>query len=205
MSIQIFSLHWENIDPRIPYYQKKVMDKHQMHIQQHCISGFDHGQWMDWVMRRTEDAEVILFMDVDCIILDKDKAFKVITGAYDGRLVGNEQATNHLGEAVALRIFAAPSFMAVNRSTWKAVGQPSFMSTPFADVGQNLTDVWQQRGMPVEFLRVSGCEISKWDLPGRPQSYGIGTTFEDTTYHLFESRDPANADRFVSKCEEQLK
>jgi hypothetical protein len=205
MNTQIFSLHWENIDPRIPHYQKKVMDKHKLPIQQHCISGFDHGEWMEWVMRRSEGIDIVLFMDVDCIILDRDKAMTRIQKAHDGTLVGNEQATNHLGEFVASRVFVAPSFMAVHRHAWKALGEPSFKATPLADVGQNLTDVWQQRNVPVDFLRVSGCDIAKWDLPNKPQHYGIGTTFADTTYHLFESRDPANADRFVKKCEEVLK
>jgi len=205
MNMQIFSLHWENIDPRIPYYQKKVMDKHQLNIQQHCISGFDHGEWMEWVMNRNEGTDLVLFMDVDCIILDKEKAITAINKAKDGTLVGNEQATNHLGEFVASRVFVAPSFMVLHRHAWMALGKPSFKATPLADVGQNLTDVWQQRNVPVEFLRVSGFEVAKWDLPNKPQSYGIGTTFADTTYHLFESRDPANADRFVKKCEEVLK
>jgi hypothetical protein len=205
MNMQIFSLHWDNIDPRIPHYQKKVMDKHQLAIQQHCINGFDHGEWMEWVMNRNEGTDLVLFMDVDCIILDKEKANVAINKATDGTLVGNEQATNHLGEFVASRVFVAPSFMVVHRHAWMALNKPSFKATPLADVGQNLTDVWQQRGVPVQFLRVSGFEVAKWDLPKRPQSYGIGTTFADTTYHLFESRDPANADRFVKKCEEVLK
>lgn len=205
MNMQIFSLHWDNIDPRIPHYQKKVMDKHQLAIQQHCINGFDHGEWMEWVMNRSEGTDLVLFMDVDCIILNKDKANVAINKATDGTLVGNEQATNHLGEFVASRVFVAPSFMVVHRHAWMALGKPSFKATPLADVGQNLTDVWQQRSVPVKLLRVSGFEVPKWDLPGKPQSYGIGTTFEDTTYHLFESRDPANADRFVKKCEEVLK
>ena len=205
MNIQIFSLHWENIDPRIPYYQKKVMDKWELPIQQHCISGFDHGEWMEWVMNRNEDTDIVWFMDVDCIVLDKEKALHYVQKAQDGTLVGHEQATNHLGEFVASRVFAAPSFMAVHRHMWRTLHKPSFKATPLADVGQNLTDVWQQYRVPVEFMRVSGFEVAKWDLPKKPQSYGIGTTFENTSYHLFESRDPANADRFVKKCEEVLK
>ena len=204
MSTNIFSLYWENIDPRIPYYQKKVMDKHQLEIQQHCITGFDHGEWMNWVLNRTNHANIVVFMDVDCVILDKDKAVSYIQQAADGTLVGNEQATNHLGDAIASKVFAAPSFLAVNRHTWGYLGCPSAKATPFSDVAQNLTDVWQMRGLPVSLLRVSGCEVPKWDLPNKPQAFGIGTTYEDTTYHLFESRTQENIERFVKKCEEIL-
>ena len=181
------------------------MHKWGLPIQQHCISGFEHGAWMDWVLDRTENADIILFLDVDCIIIDNGKAMSFVYKAKNGTLVGNEQATNHLGLDVASRIFAAPSFLAVNRSTWKALGRPTCKATPYADVGQNLTDTWEQAGVPVELLRVSGAESAKWDLPGKPMSYGIGTTFEDATYHLFESREPANTDRFLNKCVEVLK
>lgn len=204
MNIKTFSLHWENVDPSIPYYQKKVMDHWQMPISQHCITGFDHGEWINWVLNRTEDANVVVFMDVDCIILDKDKAVGYIEQSADGILVGNEQATNHLGEDVASRVFAAPSFLAVNRHTWEWLGKPTAKATQFSDVAQNLTDVWQMRGVPVDLLRVSGCEVPKWDLPNKPQAFGIGTTYEDATYHLFESRTQENIDRFVNKCKEIL-
>jgi len=200
MNVKVFSLHWDNIDPSIPYYQNRVMDMWNIPIQQHCITGFDHGEWIDWVLNRTVDANVVLFMDIDCIILNPDRATDFVSQAFDGTLAGNEQATNHLGEAVASRVFAAPSFLAVNRQTWENLGKHTAKATPYSDVAQNLTDVWQMRGIPVELLRVTTCDIPKWDLPNKPQAFGIGTNYEDTTYHLFESRTQENIDRFVAKC-----
>jgi len=37
-----------------------------------------------------------------------------------------------------------------------------------------------------------------------PMSYGIGTNYDDTTYHLFEVRENVNVERFVNKAKEIL-
>ena len=68
-----------------------------------------------------------------------------------------------------------------------------------------LTDTWQYRNLPVVMLPVTSFEVAKWDLPNRPQSYGIGTTYGDATYHLFEVRDNTNIERFINKAEEILR
>jgi len=47
--------------------------------------------------------------------------------------------------------------------------------------------------------------VAKWDLPGKPQCYGIGTTYDNATYHLFECRENINIERFIKKCEETIK
>jgi len=85
------------------------------------------------------------------------------------------------------------------------VNKPSCKATYDGDVAQMLTDSWNYRGLPVEMLPVTDFEVAKWDLPDRPQSYGIGTTYDNTTYHLFECRENANIERFVKKCEETIK
>ena len=67
-----------------------------------------------------------------------------------------------------------------------------------------LTDSWNYRKLPVEFLPVKDFEVAKWNLPDRPMSYGIGTNYNDTTYHLFEVRENVNVERFVNKAKEIL-
>jgi hypothetical protein len=197
MNVGIFSLYWDNIDPKIPYYQKAVFDHLNLPMQQHKIHGIDHGEWMDWVLERNEDVELMVFFDIDCIPLNRDKAVKRIESAMGGVLVGNEQASNHLDPS---RLFAAPSFLCVLRRIWKQVGKPSCKAHYDGDVAQMLTDTWNYRGLPVDLLPVKDFEVAKWDLPDRPQSYGIGTNYDDTTYHLFEVRENVNVDRFVAKA-----
>ena len=203
MNISIFSLYWDNIDDRIVWNQKKVMEKHDMYVQQHRIHNFDHGTWMDWVMSK-EVGDAVLFMDIDCIITNKDKALEWISKAGNGTLVGNIQATNHMGEQIASKTFAAPSFLTVNKVMYKTLGDPSFKAGPHGDVGQLLTDTWRWRGVPVELIPISSFEEALWDLPGNPQSYGVGTTFDNCNYHLFKSREQENVERFLRKCDEVL-
>lgn len=201
MNAAIFSLHWQNIDDRVVHYQKKVMDHFNYPISQHCIDGIDHGEWMDWVLNRHEDLDSIVFFDIDCIPLDPEKISRYIATSIGGTLVGNEQASNHLD---ASRLFAAPSFLCVNRRLWKMFGKFSCKAHYDGDVAQMLTDTWQYHKVPVQMLPVTHFEEAKWDLPGRPQSYGIGTTYDNATYHLFQVRENANIERFVKKAEEIL-
>lgn len=197
----VFSLYWDNIDPKVPHYQKLVMDKFGLPINQHKIHGLDHGEWMDWVLNKYDDLEGIIFFDIDCIPTNLEKLGTWINLAGNGTLVGNEQASNHLD---ASRLFAAPSFLVVNRKMWKMIGKPSCKATYDGDVAQMLTDMWGYHQVPVKMLPVTHYELAKWDLPDRPQSYGIGTTYGDCTYHLFEVRENANVDRFVKKAIEVI-
>ena len=201
MNAAIFSLYWDNIDPRVVDYQKKVMDHFKLPISQHKIHGLDHGEWMDWVIHRHDDLDVLVFFDIDCLPLNGEKVGQCINLAGGGTLVGNEQASNHLDPS---RLFAAPSFLCVNRRVWRMVGKPSCKATYDGDVAQMLTDSWNYRKAPVHLLPVKDFEVAKWNLPGRPMSYGIGTNYDDTTYHLFEVRENVNIERFVKKAESIL-
>jgi len=199
LNLSIFSLYWDNIDDRIVDQQKKVMDKMQLPIQQHRIHLYEHGSWMEWVMRKSRD--LILFVDIDCIVLDRKKVLDYAEKGSNGTLVGNIQATNHLGEEVASRTFAAPSFLFVNKIMWETLNKPSFKSSSHGDIAQGLTDMWRHRGVPVELIPITHVEKPKWNLPEQELAYGIGTTFGDCNYHLFESRENVNIDRFLAKCD----
>jgi len=202
MNVGIYSLYWDNLDPRVPDYQAKIFNHYGIPLNQHRINGLDHGEWMDWVLERNEDVDLIVFFDADCIPIDKDKTIQYIKIALDGTLVGNTQASNHLD---ASRTFAAPSFLPVNRKMWKTLGKPSCKAHYDGDVAQMLTDTWLYHGQSVFLLPVSHFEVAKWDLPNNPQSYGIGTTYGDAVYHLFEVRTNENIERFVKKAQEVLK
>lgn len=201
LNVQIFSLYWDNIDPRVPQYQKAVFDHFDLPINQHKIHGLDHGTWMDWLLETREDVDIFVFFDIDCIPLNRQKVVKHIESSMGGMLVGNEQASNHLD---ASRLFAAPSFLCVSRRLWCMANKPSCKATYDGDVAQMLTDTWNYRNLPVNLLRVTDFEEAKWDLPGFPMSYGIGTTYDDCIYHLFEVRDNINVERFVKKAKEVL-
>jgi len=204
MRLKIYSLHWQNIDERIVWGQQKVFQKLDLPIFQHCIDQINHADWMQWVTDTT-DAEVILFVDVDCIITNLSEAVKWIHRAQNGSLVGNIQSTNHLGPEVAKKTFAAPSFLVLHKMLYEKLGKPSFKATPYGDVAQLLTDTWRMYNQHVHLLPVTHFEKPKWALAGVPDSYGIGTTFGDCNYHLFESRNNDHKELFYKKVEEVMK
>lgn len=197
MNVSIFSLYWDNIDERVVKHQKNIMDQHNIVIQQHRINEIDHGEWMDWVIKRNNG--LILFMDIDCIITNKYKAIKYITMASDGTLVGNIQCTSHMGPEIAKKEFAGPSFLCVHKEQWINLKSPSFMASPYGDVAQLVTDTWKQSNVSVKYLPVTDCEQPKWTTYDSKQSYGIGTTYGECVYHLFESCTNSNIDMFLRK------
>ena len=197
MTVKVFSLYWDNIDPRIPEYQKKVMDMHNIPVNQHKINGFPHGEWMDWVIQKEEHTDVILFMDIDCVVVATPNLDSMLHQAHYGTLFGMAGCSNHLDKE---REYAGAWFVGVPRNYWMALGKPSAKPTPFCDVAQNLTDVWVQNNIPRHIMYPNTVEVPKWDLPNKPLAYGIGTTYGDVCYHLFESRENDNIERFVNKC-----
>lgn len=198
MNLGVFSLYWDNVDPRMVEAQRAVCAKFGVAVQQHRINGLPHGAWMDWVMRVWSDAEVMLFLDIDCIPLDA-QSFSPATEAAHGTLIGAEGAANHLDPS---RSYAAPWYLFVPRKRYEELGRPSAQPTSIADVGQRITDVWKFAKKPVILIPPTQVEHPLWDLPGRPKAYGIGTTYGAYCYHQFESR--AVSAPFLAKCKDVL-
>ena len=201
-SSRIFSLYWDNIDPAIVSAQKSVFDKLQMPVSQHRIDGLNHGEWMDWLMNRTE-VDVFLFIDIDCIPLNRNRMLENMSKSASGTLVGAEGVANHLDPN---RTYAAAWYVYISRQAWEAYGRPSAKDYQVRQNGHDTcqlwTDVWRRNNAPVELISPTGCVVPKWDLPGRKQCYGPGTTYGDDCYHLFESRKQENIRLFVERCRE---
>jgi hypothetical protein len=196
MSTAVFSLYWDNIDPRLVVAQQSACAALQITVFQHRIDGLDHGDWIDWVMARREDIEVFLFLDIDCIPLSNITLQDRLQGAGAGKLVGAEGAANHLDPS---RSYAGPWYVCISRSFWIRAGRPSARATPHADVCQNWTDTWRRLNGTVMLIPPTHCVTPKWDLPGRPLAYGIATTYGGDCFHLFESRS-TNPEPFLQRC-----
>ena len=199
--MKIHSMFWGNIDPRIPECQKRVFNKLGLEVIQHRLDGVDHGTWMDWVLDNEKEEDVILFMDIDCIPLLKTAIDNVESTCENGSLYGAAGCANHLDKN---RDYAGAWFVGVNVNTWNKLGRPTCRALSISDVAQNLTDCWRDNGVNVTLVYPNKVEIPKWDLPNMPLGYGIGTTYGNLCYHLFESRSNENIERFVKKCEEVL-
>ena len=196
MNVRLYSLYWDNIDPALVAMQKKVCDALQIPINQHRIHGLAHGEWIDWLMARMDDIDVFLFVDIDCIPLSKNKLAANLEKAAAGTLIGAEGAANHIDPT---RSYAGAWYSFINRKMWNNLGRPSAKATPQADVCQIWTDTWRQNKAPVELIAPTHCLTPKWNLPGRPNAYGVATTYGDDCFHLFESR-AGNPQPFFDKC-----
>jgi len=200
MNTKIHSLYWDNVDDRIPFYQNKVMNSQGLHINQYHLDKYDHADWIDWVLLKSRNDDIALIMDIDCIILNHMKVNHYLTLCKEGYLVGNAQHSDFSPR----KIFAAPSFLAINCYVYKKLGRPSSKVTAQGDVSQHLTEIWLKNKLGVQLLMPSHAEIPFLSLPGTPYNYGIGTTFENCNYHLFESRQSSNVDKFIKRCEIKL-
>jgi hypothetical protein len=196
MMAGVFSLYWDNIDPRLVAAQQAACAALQITVIQHRIDGLDHGEWIDWVMARREDIDVFLFLDIDCVPLSITALQERFRWAATGALLGAEGAANHLDPSQS---YAGAWYVYINRSFWTRVGRPSARATPHADVCQNWTDTWKRRSGQVTLIPPTHCVTRKWDLPGRPLAYGIGTTYGEDCFHLFESRS-ADPEPFLLRC-----
>jgi len=196
MNARVFSLYWDNVDPSIVAGQKAVFDHFGIPVNQHRIDGLDHGEWIDWIMARMDDVDVFLFIDIDCIPLSKHKLSEGVQKATQGVLYGAEGAPNHIQP---FRSYAAAWYVFISRQHWRAARRPSARAMPYVDTCQQWTDMWHIHNFPVELVAPTVCIEAKWDLPGRPRSLGIGTTYGEDCFHLFEARQ-SNRQYFLEKC-----
>lgn len=199
MKLEAYSLYWDNVDARIVEAQGKVCVRFGIPVKQQRIDGMDHGAWIDWVLSLTS-ADLVLFLDIDCIPLSWTGTKRMVLKAQEGTLVGAEGAANHLDPE---RTYAGAWYFIVNVNTWLSLGSPSAMADHDHDVAQRFTDHWRANGKPVRLISPDGCEVPLWDLPGRPKAYGIGTAYEDVCYHQFQARGGSSAP-FLAKCAQVL-
>jgi hypothetical protein len=217
MNAVIVSPHNDNIPAMVRLAQKEVM-KTMTDIEfTQVLHNMTHAQAMDNIMSVTK-SEVVLFMDIDCIPLNKHIIPTVIDYALKGHLVGNAQTALHIGDGS--HVFVAPSFMALSRKLWLEMGSPSFEPTERSDVGGEITWKADQAGIPVMLLRPIHYEKSPYpvEMPdGRTFNpaywvvnnipFGLNTTFslewDADVFHSFQS-SLVQADRFITKCSEVL-
>jgi hypothetical protein len=192
----IHSLYWDNVSPELVSAQRAACTALGLPVAQHRIDGFDHGEWIDWVMRRMDRIDVFLFLDIDCVPLSAARVSGNFGRAAGGALIGAEGAANHLDPR---RSYAGAWYVYVNREAWRKLGRPSARASPHGDVCQLWTDVWRKANAAVELIAPTHCQGPKWDLPGRRLAYGTGTTYGEDCFHLFESRS-GDIEPFLMHC-----
>jgi hypothetical protein len=194
--MQIYSLYWDNVDPELVTAQRNVFNHLGLPLEQHRINGMDHGEWIDWVMSRAR-SEVILFIDIDCVPYSRAIVERRFNQALNGVLVGAEGAANHIDP---WRSYAGAWYVYISVPYWKAFARYSARAMACYDTCQAWTDCWKYYKGDVELIPPTESIYPRWNLPGRPQAYGIGTTYGDDCFHLFNARTGTDSHLFLSEC-----
>lgn len=205
MKIEFNSLHWDNVDKDMLQAHERVMQHFNFPVNYHNVN-MNHGRWMNHVVGESS-SDVVVIIEPDCIPLNRNNVLKCIYHAYNYEtFVGIAQVSNHIPPKS--HIYAAPGFFCIRKSVYDKLGRPSFSETGRSDTAEELCYVAEERGvryralLPTHFEREPSEGL--WPL-GSLGYYGIGTVFDNTVYHLYQSRMAENIELFVKRCEEVTK
>jgi hypothetical protein len=198
----IHTLYWENSDPDIVDSHKKVINHFNLPVEYH-VKTARHGHWMQEVLNE-ETSDVVGFCDIDCIPLRSSTFTETIKiCAAHKSICGIAQATNHIPPMS--HIFCGPGYFFIWRKLYEALGRPPMMETQRSDVCEEICYQAEAKGIryqtffPTHFERepVEGV----WRLHNLG-IYGVGTTYGDKVYHLFQGRMKENAQLFKKRCDQ---
>ena len=202
MKVEFNSLHWNNVDKDMLAAHHRVMDYFKIPMNYDNRDGHNHGMWMQWVINNST-SDVIVFMEPDCIPLNNNLFGYIKFAHRNETLVGIAQVSNHIPPKS--HIYAAPGFYAISRKAYNELGRPSFTETLRSDTAEEICYIAENKGlkyralMPTYFEKPSSEGL--WPLSNLGY-YGIGTVFENSIYHLYQSRKSENIELFVKRCDE---
>lgn len=186
---EVHSLHWNNIPSAILHGQKAVFEALGIPLQQDNQNGTKHGIWMNDIIARSADEDIVVFCDIDAFPLNRTAYEQAVEVASSGGLFGLAQFSNHKQSHA---IYAGPMFMAFRKSLWLSAGSPDFKSSKTHDAGEAMSIACTQIGAPLTLIKPTACVVPKWGLKDQGL-FGIGTFYGDNSFfHLFESRHPAH-------------
>ena len=201
MKAEIHSLNWPTSSPLLSRSQSNVFNHFDLPLIQHNIQQ-DHGEWLDAVLS-TSHADVILFIDNDCVPIYKEAVVDAITwAAKNNSFLGIAQASNHINNG--RHVFAAPAFLAIATNAWRDLGKPSLKANSRGDVAEELSWRAEEKGItyrawyPSHFSRPAQEGI--WRLSNYG-IYGVGTVFAEKVFHLYQGRLDTNLQLFREACE----
>ena len=212
----IFSIYYDNLNPEIKDYQKKVFNYfnlsiEQIKVQNDCLE-------LPEILNKNSNWDIVTIFDIDCIPLIPnifDKYFKLEN--FRDTLYGNAQASNVFSGEIKSPPYVSPHFMTFSRKLWNhlydILGNDAFVPKRYpnpngvetqADRAEVFTIEAQKLGYTTKIEYPTNVEIPKWTYGGEfgenPFTFGIGTTYGDLTYHNYEIRDEHNQQFFISKC-----
>jgi len=209
MNVELHTLAWPNIDPRMIAAHQRVCSHFGLDVR-YTHEYIQHDQWMQDMVARCQ-ADAIGFMDIDCIQSTRHAVDHMATYLTQklGYFIGPAQASNHLPDTA--HIFAAPSFLFISKSMFMPIQMNNlFMRDPDKnDVAQGLTRYAEENRYPHQLILPRFYEDkanmrSTWRLHNFG-TYGTGTLYGNTCYHLFQGRCGANVELFERRCDEIIR
>lgn len=195
---KFISFHNGNIPDDVLRAQKAVFDLFEIPLQQ-IETKLQHPDAIDDYLLNNKWDCVVVF-DIDCIPLNINP---ILEGVFQRQqfLYGAEQHASHIPDSID---YVSPAFMVLHKSIYKQLKYPSFAAGPMNDVGGLLTLRAHELNVPVHMMKVSDVVKPMWQLSdGR--YFGIGTTYEKSIFHAFESRMNDKARKmFIEKCQDVI-
>lgn len=200
--VSVYSIYMDNIPADVISFQRMCVEKFlpSYYTFTQYFTSDTHAQTLTSIAN-SSTSDIIIFLDIDAFPLTKDALRFLEINAYKGMLTGAVQRANHKSNGEHLYI--GPFCMAFDRNKYQLLGSPSFRETNRADIGEELTFRWEERGEPLCFLWPTHVYSPVWNLRGE-EKFGLGTTYEGMFYHSFCIRDPRMHQRFVEKCKSIL-
>lgn len=206
MIVHIFSCYMSNIPAEAVALQRQVMKRFQPSDAAFWQVRTDHRH-PDVLndVARASAADILIFLDIDCIPLTAAALPRLARLASAGKLAGCVQRANHIQNGGHL--YVGPFCMAFQPAVYREIGQPSFVEDfKRADVGEELSYRWPGQPQTLDMLWPSHVEQPEWSLT-ESRVFGPGTTYataegREEFYHAFEIRK--GAERFMQKCREVL-
>lgn len=197
-NFKLISMYWKNVDPEIVEIQKKVFRFLGFKLQQIERTGQKHGEFLNEQLKSAGLNDVLIFVDIDCVVMNAEVVYKAADFAKKGGIWGCSQVANHLEDS--LHAYAGPMFHAISKKTWLKMGSPSYSADKHNDIGQNITRQAQLKNINIYLARPLYSLIPKWSH-GRDYFFGIGTFYEYGVFHLFESRKGVYNGLFMMVCD----
>lgn len=203
------SYYLDNIPKEAVECQAKVFDKLRIPLIQKKYKYYPDPPWKcfyecildidKWI---SEQKELMILFDIDAIPLSKMFLVEYFIPFIEkGYLIGPAQRTvaPEFHEIHPL-VYAGPAMLGFSAETYKKLKKPTLFCTDKTDVGGLFTIRAMENNVPIKLLRPTSCEQLLWKLEGPNLEFGLGTTFDNSLYHAFESRN--GVERFIKKCNE---
>ena len=205
---KIVSFYHKNLNPEIKILQKKVFDHFDINLIQFEFDG-SHPQAIEFFLENNKWDLITLF-DVDCIPTENKVITEILEIVDDNTIYGNAQFSN-------CSPYVGPSFMSFTKKLYENSNHKKFhdgyylckngVETSF-DCGEIFVKENLKKGNKQVLSYPTSVIKKKWRFDGDETfpkfEFGVGTLFDNKTFHCFQIRFKENQNIFKNYVNELL-